>query len=271
EPEIQAAGQGADQASADAVSQDGRPGRAGEGDPGATAPGRVSGPQVRRTRGARGRPGAGRLRGAHQGRGPLRRGPEDRVLHLRHAKHSRGDQALLPRQGVGDARTPGPAGAAPVCQGGDPRPDGQERPLADDPGALRGAGGRRGERRRGPHPGTGVQHREPRRPREPRRAGGRHRHGPPGRQRLAHRGVGGQDTPAEGRRRAQGAAAADTQAPVQRGQDADGDSGPHRCQPDARLAPAPAGLARPARGACRDGERTPAHDDYFGRGPCRAV
>ncbi|CAA9471836.1 MAG: RNA polymerase sigma factor SigB, partial [uncultured Rubrobacteraceae bacterium] len=273
EPEVQAAGQGAHQTPAHPVPQARRQGRAGEGHTGAASPRGVSGPQVRRARGAGGRPRAGGIGGAHQGGGPLRRGPEDRVLDLRDAEHPRRDQALLPRQGMGDAGAARPAGAKAVGQGGHPRPDRQERPLAHDPGALCGPRGRRGERGRGAHPRAGLQHREPRRPGEPRRAGGRHHHGPPGRRRLAHRGARGQDTPAAGRGRLAGAAAADPQSPVQRGQDADGDSRPHRREPDARLAPPQAGPAGPAGRAHGDGERTPPHDDDhdLGRGPCRAV
>ena len=51
--------------------------------------------------------------------------------------------------------------------------------LADDPRLGRG------ERRRGPDPRPGLQHREPRRPREPGRARGRHHHGPAGRRELS--------------------------------------------------------------------------------------
>ena len=75
--------------------------------------------------------------GLIKGRRPLRRGPEDRVLDLRDAEHPGGDQALLPRQGLGDARPARPAGAAPVGEGGDQGRDREDGPVALPAGARR--------------------------------------------------------------------------------------------------------------------------------------
>ena len=100
-------------------------------------------------------PRPGRHDRADQVRRPVRHRPRRRVLDLRHADDHRRDQALLPRQGLGDPGAAAAPGAADADQRRHRRAHPAARPL---PHAARAG---RGDRvhRRGGHGGHRVRQR----------------------------------------------------------------------------------------------------------------
>ena len=103
-----------------AAARDGRPRRAG---PPAPAAGRALRPAVPQPRRAVRGPGPGRHDRPDQVDRPVRLRPRRRVLDVRHPDDHRRDQALLPRQGLGDPGAAPAAGAAHADRHGERRAD----------------------------------------------------------------------------------------------------------------------------------------------------